>query len=104
MKSIGKLQEEIFKEITKEQFMKELEDAQNGEESANKEVSLSFEKFDKLYQLKSKDLGQSTNLENEILQDQKPYKFDFVSSVLLISCFALTALITVFTLIWGILL
>ena len=104
MKSIGRLQAEIFKEITKQQFLQDLESASNGEDSSKKEVSLSYEKFDELYQSKSKDLGQSTNLETEIMKDQRPYKFDFVSGALLISCFVLTAIVTIFSLIWGILL
>lgn len=103
MKNLGKLQEELFKEIAKEQYLQDLEDTSNGEiKENNGEVKISFEKFDELYKSKTEDLGQTTKLENEVLND-KPYKMDFVTRILLIAGYVLTTAVTICTLIWGLL-
>lgn len=103
MKNMNKLQNALFKEIQKDAYLKELEDLSKGNQDAKQNVTISFEEFDKLYQSKSVDLGQSTNLDNNIMSEFKPYKMDFITKLLMIASFVLTIAITIFSLIKGIL-
>lgn len=103
VKNMTKLQDELFKEIAKENYLKELEEiANSGKETKKEDVTISFEEFDKIYQNKSIDLGQSTHLDKNLMRENKPYKYDFVTIILLVSCLILAGGMTLFTLIWGI--
>lgn len=104
LKNMGTLQRELFKEIAKENYLKELDDAYNGVESGpRKEVSIDFEEFNKLYQEKSMDLGQSSSLDKKLMSDFRPYRMDVVTRVLLIASVLISFAVTFLTFLWGIL-
>ena len=104
LKNINTLQRELFKEIAKDSYLKELNDAYNGIESAErKEVVMDFDDFHKLYQSKSVDLGQSSDLDKKLMLDPRPYKMDVVTKVLLIASVLITFAVTFLTFLWGIL-
>lgn len=103
LKNINKLQSELMKEITKENFIKEIDDIFRGiKSSERKDVVMNFQDFHKLYQDKSFDIGNSSNLDKKIMSDYKPYRMDVVTKVLLIASFALTFAVTLLTFIWGV--
>ena len=98
------MQEELFKEITKENYLSELDNIFNGTQNGQKnEVVMKFEDFHKLYQEKSVDLGNSSNLDKKLASDFRAYKMDAVTKILMIASFALTFAVTLLTFIWGIL-
>ena len=103
LKNINKLQSELMKEITKENFIKEIDDIFRGiKSSERKDVVMNFQDFHRLYQNKSIDIGASSELDKKILSDYKPYRMDVVTRVLLIASFVLTFAVTFLTFIWGV--
>lgn len=104
LKNINALQRELFKEIAKDSYLKELNDAYNGVESGDKkEVVMDFDDFHKLYQSKSVDLGQSSDLDKKLMLDPRPYRMDVVTKILLIASVLITFAVTFLTFLWGIL-
>ena len=103
MKNMNKLQEEMFKQIAKETYLQELDTVYNDGKTPVQNNVISFDQFDRLYKSKSMDLGQMSKLDGELLADPRRYKSDWVTKVFMIASFVLTAAITIFTLIWGIL-
>ena len=104
MKNIGTLQNEVFKEIARENYLKEMYNILNGTENkSNDKVVMKFEEFDKLYQEKSFNLGHSSFLDKKISSDVRRYRMDFVTRVLLIASFLLSFTVTLLTFLWGIL-
>lgn len=102
IKNISVIQNELFKEIARKNYIKQLNDVAQGNE-VNDNVPISFEEFDQMYQSKSLALGHTSEIENKMLSDPKPYKMDGITKTLMITAFILTAAVTIFTLIWGIL-
>ncbi len=104
LKNIGTLQKELLKEITRESYLKELDDIYNGFEPTEKRnMTVDFETFNKLYQEKSFDLGQSSSLDKKLMSDFRPYKMDAVTKILIAASVLLTFAITFLTFLWGIL-
>ena len=102
VRKMQQLQQELFKDIAREAYFKELEDISQGD-LEKKDTAISFEEFDVLYHNKSLDLGHISNLDNMILMDNRKFKMDVITKVLMIGSFILSGAITIFTLIWGIL-
>lgn len=98
------MQEGIFKELTKQTYLNELQEVADGNTNLPTRRSVSFEEYDAIYQKKGVELGFFTKLEEEIMFDEEQYKMDKVTNALMITCLALASAVTLFTLIWGILL
>lgn len=101
-KKINELQNVLFREIARENYLKELDEISKGnlEQPSN---SISFEEFDKLYKNKSLDMGHISNLDNHVIFNEEKYKMDSVTKALMITCFILAGAITLFTFIWNLL-
>lgn len=101
LKKINQLQNVLFKEIARENYFKEIDDISKGNyEKPNNHIS--FEEFDNLYKIKSFDMGHISSLDNHIIFNEEKYKMDIVTKALMITVFILAGAITLFTLIWGI--
>lgn len=95
------LQNEIFKEVAKQTYMKEIEQVAEGVATLPEEKKVSFEEFNQIYMSKGVEMGHFSLLESELIFNQEPYKMDKVTKALMITCFALSSIITIFTFIWG---
>ena len=100
-KKMNELQDVLFKEIARGNYLKELEETARG--LYEHEIpTISFEEFDKLYQNKTIDMGHATDLENQIQFGSDDFKIDKVTKILMIACFTLASIVTIYTLFWGI--
>ena len=52
---------------------------------------------------KSLDTGNSSEIDNQLMQEQQPFKFETLTLVLLITSLILTGAVTFMTFIWGLL-
>lgn len=100
VKNMANLQERLIRQIQKENYLKELE-------IMSKEVrmqpnSISFEEFDKLYKQNNVELGLMSNLEKQTLNEPHA-KTSFFAKFLLAGIFIITAGVTIFTFVWGLL-
>lgn len=97
------LQEEILREIAKNTYLQELEEVSQGNTNLPTQRNISFEEFDQIYKLKGIQLGHFTPFEVKLMFDEQPYKMDKITKALMITCFALSSIITIFTFVWGVL-
>ena len=81
----------------------ELQEVAGGNTNLPTQRNVSFEEFDAIYQQKGLELGYFTKFEARLMFDETPYKMDKVTKTLMITCLALSSIITLFTFIWGIL-
>lgn len=100
VKNMANLQERLIRQIQKENYLKELE-------TMSKEVrmqpnSISFEEFDKLYKQNNVELGLMSNLEKQTLNEPHA-KTSLFAKFLLAGIFIITAGVTIFTFVWGVL-
>ena len=100
VKNMANLQERLIRQIQKENYLKELE-------IMSKEVrmqpnSISFEEFDKLYKQNNVELGLMSNLEKQTLNEPHA-KTSLFAKFLLAGIFIITAGVTIFTFVWGLL-
>ena len=100
VKNMANLQERLIRQIQKENYLKELE-------TMSKEVrmqpnSISFEEFDKLYKQNNVELGLMSNLEKQTLNEPHA-KTSLFAKFLLAGIFIITAGVTIFTFVWGLL-
>ena len=100
VKNMANLQERLIRQIQKENYLKELE-------IMSKEVrmqpnSISFEEFDKLYKQNNVELGLMSNLEKQTLNEPHA-KTSLFAKFLLAGIFIITAGVTIFTFVWGVL-
>ena len=103
MKNMKKLQLQIMKQLQKDAYLKELEATKNDEQiEKQNQVTLSFEEFDKLYKENNQKLGLMSKIDKEITSPNKE-KMSLVNKILLTGIFVITAGVTIFTFVWGIL-
>lgn len=102
VKNMAKLQQTLIKQVQKENYIKELESTANDGEVETSADSISFEEFDKLYKEHNQKMGLMSNLEQKMLS--APYvKMSALHKILYAGILIITAGVTIFTFIWGIL-
>ena len=101
VKNMTNLQDRLIKQIQKENYLKELEKTAKNEEITEPD-SISFEEFDKLYKQNNVELGLMSNLEKQTL-NEPPVKTSLFAKFLLAGIFIITAGVTIFTFVWGVL-
>lgn len=101
VKNMANLQDRLIRQIQKENYLKELEKTAKNEEITEPD-SISFEEFDKLYKQNNVELGLMSNLEKQTLNDP-PVKTSLFAKFLLAGIFIITAGVTIFTFVWGVL-
>lgn len=97
------MQEAIFKELAKNTYLTELQEVADGSTNLPTQRNVSFEEFDVIYRKKGLELGFFTKFEVKLMFDTQPYKMDKVTKALMITCLALSSVLTLFTFIWGVL-
>lgn len=101
---VNKLQAEIFKELTKEAYLKDVQDIAEGKQVEEvQSQTISFEKFDQMYQRHNEKTGYTSEIDRKLLVDERAYKMNKITKIMLITTFAIVSSITLFTFIWGIL-
>ena len=101
VKKINRLQVALITQLERERYLNEVKDMLDGREESEKTV-IEFEDFDKMYKKQMIESGNSGEIDNAILNDEKNPKFEKLIKILLISCFVLTGALTLFTFIWGV--
>lgn len=102
-KRVQKVQTEILKDLTKEAYLKDVQDLQEGKMPNDKPEMVPFEKFDKLYVQHNENMGYMSELDKQLLRDESPFQLDKISKIMLVTTFVIVSVITLFTFIWGIL-
>jgi len=104
VKRVNALQTAILKELAKEAYLKDVKDVTEGNPvQENTTQSISFEQFDEMYQRHNEKIGYSSEIDRNILRDQRKFKLDKITKIMLITAIAIVSTITIFTFIWGIL-
>lgn len=102
VKNMAKLQQTLIKQVQKENYIKELESTANDGEVETSADSISFEEFDKLYKEHNQKMGLMSNLEQKMLSAPN-VKMSALHKILYAGILIITAGVTIFTFIWGIL-
>ncbi len=104
VKRVNQLQTEIFKELTKEAYLKDVQDVAEGKiPEENQSQTIPFEKFDEMYQRHNRKIGYTSEIDTHLLNDESQYKMNEITKIMLITTFVIVCSITIFTFIWGIL-
>lgn len=104
VKRMNRLQAEIFKQLTKEAYLQDAQDVADGKPiQEGQPQTISFERFDQMYQSYNEKTGYTSEIDRRLNEDERAYKMNKITKIMLITTFAIVSLITVFTFIWGIL-
>lgn len=96
------LQVELFKEIAKKDYMTNLEQSK-AELQGKEDVAPVTVNMEELYVEQNIKMGLMTELDKQLLEDTGKFKPTNVTKAITIACIVLTACITIFTFIWGLL-
>ena len=100
VKRMHSLQEALFTEVVRTNFQNDIKELSEGKELSQEEK---IQNFDKIFMDKSLDTGNSSEIDNQLMQEQQPFKFETLTLVLLITSLILTGAVTFMTFIWGLL-
>ena len=100
VKNMESLQEKIMNQIKKENYLKELDAVKNDREIESKNF-ISFEEFDKLYKQNNQEMGLMSKLEKDMLAEPNQ-KYNLLHKILFAGIFIISAGVTIFTFIWGV--
>lgn len=105
VRRVNQIQTAIFKELTKEAYLKDVQDVQDGKMPEENGVpqTISFEKFDEIYRKYNQQTGYTSEIDEKVMQDERQFKLNKITKVMLITTFAIVASITLFTFVWGLL-
>ncbi len=101
LKRMHNLQEALFTEMMRTAFQSEVKELADGTKATKEE---DLENFDKIFMSTSIETGNSSEIDNQMLKEDEPFKLDNLSLVLLVTCFILTGAVTLMTFILGVLL
>lgn len=96
------LQVELYKEIAKKDYMTNLEQSK-AELQGKEDVVPVTVNMEELYVEQNIKMGFMTELDKQLLEDTGKFKPTNVTKAITIACIVLTACITIFTFIWGLL-
>ena len=100
VKRMHSLQEALFTEVVRTNFQNDIKELSEGKELSQEEK---IQNFDKIFMDKSLDTGNSSEIDNQLMQEQQPFKLETLTLVLLITSLILTGAVTFMTFIWGLL-
>lgn len=100
-KRMSQLEQVIVNQIEKEKYLKELQEATQGNEVNIDLRNFSQEDFERIYKEHNEKFFASDEIERNINKDSQPFKLDKVSKIMLITTLAIVSILTVFTFIWG---
>ena len=100
LKRMHNLQEALFTEMMRTAFQSEVKELAEGTKTTHEE---DLENFDKIFMSTSIETDNSSEIDNQMLKEDTPFKLDTLSLVLLVTCFILTGAVTLMTFIIGVL-
>ncbi len=103
---MNKMQRAMIEHYEREKYLQEVKNITNGNNSNVSDSMLQnmfIENFDSIYLILSKQIGWESDIENNFRSDQKDFKFDKITKIILYTAFAIVGILTLFTFIWGIL-
>ncbi len=101
LKNMRAVQQQIMNQLQKQAYINELENIKNDQPSG-KEITISFDEFDKLYKENNQKLGLMSKLDKDLLSSGKT-KLSLTNKILLTGIYIITIGVTIFTFIWGVL-
>lgn len=101
VKNINRLQIALITQLEREKYLSDVKNIIE-DKPVKEEAVIEFEKFDKIYKEQMIDTGNGSEIDNALLNDEKVSKNEKLSKALLIITFLLTAALTLFTFIWGV--
>ena len=101
-KRMSDLEKEIINQMEKEKYLKEIEQATQGNDVKIEMENFSEADFERIYRQHNEKFFSSNELERKLNSDTKPFKLDKITKIMLITTIAIVSILTVFTFIWGI--
>lgn len=101
-KRMAQLEQVIVNQIEKERYLKEVEQAANGNIDNIEEQPLSEADFERIYKQHNQKFFTSNAIEKGLTEDKEPFKLDKISKIMLITTMVIVSVLTIFTFIWGI--
>ena len=101
-KKMSQLEQVIVNQIEKEKFLKELEEATNGNDVNIDLNNFSQEDFERIYLEHNDEFFASDEIERKLSTDPEPFKLDKVTQIMLTTTLVIVSVLTIFTFIWGI--
>ncbi len=101
-KAMANLQVELYKEIAKKDYLSDIAQSKaelDGKSTMPEQTTINMEE---MFIEKNINMGLMTNLDRELLKDSGHFKPNKISTVFIAACFFLTAVVTLFTFIWGV--
>lgn len=99
---MAKLEKVIVNQMEKEKYLKELQEATNGNEINIDLNNFSEEDFERIYKENNEKFYKQNSIEKNLIEDKKPFKLDKVTKIMLITTITIVSVLTIFTFIWGI--
>ena len=82
--------------------MKEVAQATQGIDEKIDLNKFSEADFERIYRENNDKFFAPNEIEQKIMQDNKPFKLDKINKIMIITTIAIVSILTVFTFIWGI--
>lgn len=103
-RTMANLQAELYRELARRDFMQEIEKSKAEVSGKDLMENVNTINLEQILIDKNIKLGLMTELDRDLMADTgQKYKLDAISITLMVTCFILTAGITLFTFIWGVL-
>ncbi len=102
---MNRMQRAMIEHFEREKFLQEVNNITNGDmrEVSDKVLQeLFIENFDSIYLVLTKQIGWENEIESKLINDEKDFKLDKISKILLITTFVIVGVLTFFTFIWGV--
>jgi len=101
-KRMSDLERVIINQMEKEKYLKELEEATKGNDVKYEIENFTESDFERIYNQHNDQFFTSNELEKKLNSDRQPFKFNKITKIMLVTTIAIVCVLTVFTLIWGI--
>lgn len=99
---MAKLEKNIVNQMEKEKYLKELEEATNGNDVNVDLNEFSEEDFERIYKQYNEKFYKRNPIEKAMIDDKEPFKLDKITKIMLITTITIVSVLTIFTFIWGI--
>ena len=101
LKNVSKLNQVIFNQFLRDTYFSDVENIQKGNLKNNTNF-MEFEMFDKIYHQTNYYLGNSSNIDMKLMQDNTKTSMDTTTKILLMATFVLTVSVTILSFILGV--
>lgn len=102
LKRMSDLEQVIVNQLEKEKYLKEIEQATEGEVKIESE-NISEADFERVYLKYNDKFFNGNSIDDKLNNDKQPFKLDKITKIMIITTLAIVSILTVFTFIWGLL-